>query len=607
MVLLADGTSTRLIKLVEVEGKHKTMLTDYKVFQQEFMLFVMVLGLKDRKPSVMRFELDYKSNRNCSFAFMRLPRKASNLKDLKVMPLDSQIAAVFRTGGNALYFFDFASNSMLSKLTRFREILGVLPFAPGIVSVRQRAKLTFVEHCEDHTFRINDFLSSEISYVLSPSSFHLRSLSPWDKSRFLNQSIAPVTRETEWSLWQWEEGRATALRIFTLPQVNTSFGIQVVDFNEKWFVAKKDSKRITQIYIYKFHAPQVELLRIHDLQSEYLGGSIKIRGNILLLRSSTYHFGVIDLMKGSLLWGSRMPGASNGFHVLPDGSILVQARNDCSDFIRLEIPDHVQSLIQSNMGEVHETLVEPSVVAPPLQKALESVLSGISSPLEHCAGLINKKNCQHSLEEWNAAHQLLVLAVKDGALDPSADVEGQVYFWRDQLYCTVIDHQVLSVEDKNRLFRCLREAHDLRLIDSPDAYIQGIHVMQSVREEVFVLKRACLFLLMRVLSLETSIESLRTALKRYRKRQLYSNLVGIALQLIPVAGGAMAKAIMTGAEIVGDLNACDVAEYALESAVTILSDENFTTLPRSRQEELTGLFEEFGYTMNDIHLLLCNR
>lgn len=605
MALLANGTSTRLLKLVQLEGQHKITLTDYKAFQQEFMLFVMVLGLRDRKLCVMRFEFDYKSNRNCSFAFMRLPRKASNLKDLQVMPLDSQIAAVFKTGGSVLYFFDFASNSRVSKLTRFSEILGVLPFAPGIVSVRQRGKLSFVEHGEDHSFAINDVLSSELSYVLSPSSFHLRSLSPWDKSRFLNLSIAPVTREAEWSLWQWEEGKATVLRIFTLPQLSTCFGLQLVDFNEKWFVAKRDSKMMTQIYTYQFNTPQVELIRVQDLHSEYLGGSMKVRGNVLLLRSSTYHFGVIDLLRGSLVWGSRMPGASNGFHILPDGSILVQARNDGSDFLRLDIPDHIQCLIQSNMGEVHETLVEPCIVGPPLQSALESVLNGKSSPLEHCTALINKENCRHSLEEWNAAHQLLVLAAKDGALDPSAELEGQVYFWRDQLYCTVVDHQVLSAEDKDRLFRCLREAHDLRLIDSPDAYIQGIHVMQSVREEVFVLKRACLLLLTRLLSLETSIESLRTALKRYRKRQLYSNLVGIAVQLIPVAGGAMAKAIIAGAEIVGDLNACDVAEYALESAAIVLS--NFETLPQSKQEELSGLFEEFGYTKDDMYLLLCNR
>ncbi|KAI0561322.1 hypothetical protein FGB62_87g043 [Gracilaria domingensis] len=250
--------------------------------------------------------------------------------------------------------------------------------------------------------------------------------------------------------------------------------------------------------------------------------------------------------------------------------------------------------------------INPSPPVSPLQDALQSVLHGSSVASEHCSTLIQKQNCSRSLPEWNAAHTLLVLAVTDGQIDAEGP-EGQLYFWRDQLYCTVSDLSITSEQDKLHVFKCLRRAQQLNLIHSADAYIQGIHVMQSVHAELFVLKKACITLFERLLVLEFSLEDLRASFEAYRQQQLYSNLISIALKLIPIAGGAAAHALVAGLEVYGELSGADVVEYALSAAQTILEEGNFSKLPRGQQAQILNVFDEFGYTTDQVQSLFSNR
>lgn len=108
-----------------------------------------------------------------------------------------------------------------------------------------------------------------------------------------------------------------------------------------------------------------------------------------------------------------------------------------------------------------------------LQNALIPALQGSSSASQLCKSLICKNNCKQSVEEWNAAHQLLLLAVRNGTMSTTPDIDGNLFFWRDQLYCTTQHLDVAKIEDRNRIFKCLREAQKLGLIDTPDPYIQS--------------------------------------------------------------------------------------------------------------------------------------
>ncbi|KAI0558390.1 hypothetical protein FGB62_213g08 [Gracilaria domingensis] len=242
----------------------------------------------------------------------------------------------------------------------------------------------------------------------------------------------------------------------------------------------------------------------------------------------------------------------------------------------------------------------------PLQDALRSVLQNSVIASEPCTELINKKNCSRSLPEWKAAHDLLVLAITDCHIDPEHP-DGKLYFWKDQLYCTVTDLTISNHEDKRVVFHCLHKAKQMNLIDSADAYIQGIHQRQSVNSELFVLKKACLTLFERLTTLETTIGDLRSAFDAYRQQQLVCNVIAIALKLIPIAGGAVSNALEVAAELCGELSGADVVEYSLSTASAILEQCNFSTLSETKQAQIVCVFEEYGFTKEQVRCLFYNR
>lgn len=241
-----------------------------------------------------------------------------------------------------------------------------------------------------------------------------------------------------------------------------------------------------------------------------------------------------------------------------------------------------------------------------IQDALYAALQTPSTAAKQCRKLITKKNCSQSLTEWNAAHSLLKLAVADGDVHP-IDHNRNLYYWRDQLYCTVSDLHITSEEDKETIFRCLREAQEWGLIDCADAYIHGIHIKQTIENEMSVLRTAGMKLLERLVSVEATVQDLRKSFHDYRQRQWYSNLLAIALKLIPIAGGSLAKVIELSAELCGDITVADVIEYSFSTAVAVLEEQSFSRLSRRRQNEILQVFKEFGYTTGDVRTLLRNR
>ncbi|KAI0558388.1 hypothetical protein FGB62_213g014 [Gracilaria domingensis] len=199
-----------------------------------------------------------------------------------------------------------------------------------------------------------------------------------------------------------------------------------------------------------------------------------------------------------------------------------------------------------------------------------------------------------------------MLAVTDGHIDPEHP-DGKLYFWKDQLYCTVTDLPITNHQDKLVVFDCLRQAKQMNLIDSADTYIQGMHQRQWMDSELFVLKKACITLFERLTSLETTIDDLRTAFDAYRQQQLFCNVIAIALKLIPIAGGVVSNALEVAAELCGELSGADVIEYSLSTACAILEQCNFSKLPETKQAQLVGVFEEYGFTKEEVRCLFYNR
>ncbi|PXF49983.1 hypothetical protein BWQ96_00143 [Gracilariopsis chorda] len=128
--------------------------------------------------------------------------------------------------------------------------------------------------------------------------------------------------------------------------------------------------------------------------------------------------------------------------------------------------------------------------------------------------------------------------------------------------------------------------------------------MVSMREEVSVLKRARIMLLQRVLVVEAQVEDLRSAFLQNRRRQAFSNSLSIAIQLIPIAGGAVGNALLVGIEIAEGLPAGDVFDLAFSTAEVLLSEENLSRMDPRKRREMESVFHDYGYTIEDVQVLL---
>eukprot|EP00178_Gracilaria_changii_P016870 TRINITY_DN48333_c0_g1_i1.p1 TRINITY_DN48333_c0_g1~~TRINITY_DN48333_c0_g1_i1.p1 ORF type:complete len:838 (+),score=87.06 TRINITY_DN48333_c0_g1_i1:116-2515(+) len=578
----------------------KGNLIHHDFFVQQFRVFHMAVVVADLQPTLFRLEIDTRDRPVIlrSSKSVLVPSTHSLSPRFLVIPLSSTSAALIDLHKSHIMFFDFDTETMIDCVTEFRSF-SATAIIPDLLlvkaSTRSFANDSFLVHPHpDHSSSIQPL------QILSrfQSSFGSGKYTVFAVYKHLAICAKAGFTLTKWSLWDIKA--RTKMRKFVLSDITSPSQIGKVTFNTTWLV----------ICVLSF----TPALRVYDFRSFRLQKfinmtpwniisdprikiypSMKISNNLLLYYSLDC-LGIIDLSEGSLVW--RVPCAAYNINILPNATLSVSVS---SGLITYALPTEVQLLLIRNMSK-EETIIHDSCT--PLQSALISVLKGCSSPAGHCRSLINKQNCGASVEEWNAAHQLLTLAVVDGTLKASDQVDGKLYYWKDQLYCTAPDLSIYNDEDKNLIFKCLRDAHHLGLIDTPDGYIQGIHLMRTIGEEIVAIKRASLLLLSRVISIEATVEDLRTAFQRYRENQIISHLVGIALELIPMAGGALSKAIVAGVGIAENLSAGDIIEYTLSSAATILEDVNFKTLPRTKQDGIDGVFAEYGYTKEEVRILL---
>ncbi len=100
----------------------------------------------------------------------------------------------------------------------------------------------------------------------------------------------------------------------------------------------------------------------------------------------------------------------------------------------------------------------------------------------------------------------------------------------------------LALEDDERLVakRYPREAELLGLIKGIEPVLGAVHVTNALNEHVRALQRADIFIFEQVMRIEGRLDNLKASSERYRKYQMYSPLIGIALQIIPIVGVAAA-------------------------------------------------------------------
>jgi hypothetical protein len=96
------------------------------------------------------------------------------------------------------------------------------------------------------------------------------------------------------------------------------------------------------------------------------------------------------------------------------------------------------------------------------------VAAGVQTAAASCRDLISAEACSASLAEWNAAHLLLMRAVRDGEVEGSPSFDGIGKCWFDNLY--VPSRKVcLGAEDYDVVKRQLEQAKGVGVIETVEA------------------------------------------------------------------------------------------------------------------------------------------
>lgn len=138
--------------------------------------------------------------------------------------------------------------------------------------------------------------------------------------------------------------------------------------------------------------------------------------------------------------------------------------------------------------------------------------------------------CPASLHPLNTANDLL--------LPPTLNHASNNNHWFLELYSAARRIQFTNEHDLRLVQECLKEAKAVGVIETVEAALGDAVVCQQVKEEIRTLHRAGIRICLRVLEIEGRMKRLEESFRSYRMTQSTSQLVGIALQLIPDMWGS---------------------------------------------------------------------
>lgn len=247
----------------------------------------------------------------------------------------------------------------------------------------------------------------------------------------------------------------------------------------------------------------------------------------------------------------------------PNGLLLWTKKCLC----RLPLPQHVLDIATNN---------DSITTSPngPLKSAYFSCFQPSGPTAKHvCLNIINYDLCKQSLEEFHFAHRILILAVQENhSIEPSPHFEQSSYKWHDTIYSAARELEITDDGDRKILKDILREATEFKVLESGSVILMGHDITSELREgqrAIFQLERE---IIRRLLNLEDAHTNLQNAYLHYLKVQGMTQLVGIALNLIPFIGGSVVAATTA----VEGFSLMDVAERGIETGMEVFtSSETF--------------------------------
>lgn len=324
---------------------------------------------------------------------------------------------------------------------------------------------------------------------------------------------------------------------------------------------------------------------------------------------------------GELLWTKDF-GLKNYpicMKVLKDGRLATGTRS--GKLVLFKPPPQ----IKTHMKELIAYPTPISELIQPLTSALATCVAGHLAPKDHIH-LLRYEGCRVSFEEWCSAHRILLMAVEDGDIERSTQYSDEEGYWFEHVYIAIKDLAIDGDDEKYQIVKTMvYEAKRNDLIECPDSVLTARHVMVDVRKTRMVLRTAAVAIVGRIQQMENRLDGVRMAFSRYERSQNKRHLVGIALHLIPIAGGAIAGAVSAGKEIFKGLSVKDVVDYAfglgchateerydsgadhvLKEAADFLKSENLASMDHKFRQELEETLEYIGKDCSEMYSLFLN-
>lgn len=163
--------------------------------------------------------------------------------------------------------------------------------------------------------------------------------------------------------------------------------------------------------------------------------------------------------------------------------------------------------------------------------------------------------------------------------------------------------------------------HGFPRASGTEAALGDAILAQQFQERIRELHRAGIMLCQRIHDMDGRLQALSDSFTRYKNVERTSKLIGIALQLIPIAGGAAAGLLSAGAEVADGFSYKDLFDCVFglvqpsDDDVMLLTDcifrrarisiapETLRTLDASRRRSLEAMVLNAGFSIETLRLL----
>lgn len=241
----------------------------------------------------------------------------------------------------------------------------------------------------------------------------------------------------------------------------------------------------------------------------------------------------------------------------------------------LILPENKYISIATVSQELHNAAFPPDLLDPlsrqtvpetPLKTAYLACLQQEKPQLLHfCNQLITYDNCKKSFEEYFCAHRLLMLAIHDKVFESRTEHhDGEQYIWFESLYLAGRELEVCNTADRRALRILLSEAEKVGVIRDGEVILAALDMTREYRTHHKMVMNLGNEFSRRLIRLEDGHSSLVEAFERYKRVQGMTQLVGVAFNVIPFIGGAIASAVSAGVGVFEGLASGDVVTFGLE-------------------------------------------